>query len=39
MILYVIPDPDPYPYPDPDQVILYVIRLASRFDNYVSFLL
>ena len=39
MILYVIPDPDPYPDPDPDQVILYVIRLASRFDNYVSFLL
>ena len=39
MILYVIPDPDPYPYPYPDQVILYVIRLASRFDNYVSFLL
>ena len=39
MILYVIPDPYPYPYPYPDQVILYVIRLASRFDNYVSFLL
>jgi len=39
VILYVIPDPYPYPYPYPDQVILYVIRLASRFDNYVSFLL